>query len=54
MWQMRTKMRRNQVERTIREIKENKYKMGTRKQMMTTNRWKSQRTTGSIGIKEKK
>jgi len=31
MWQIRIKMRRNQVERMIREIKQNKYKMGTRK-----------------------
>jgi hypothetical protein len=30
MWKRRTEMRRNQVERTIREIKENKYKMSTR------------------------
>ena len=49
-------MRRNEVERTIREIKENKYKMGTRKAVddTTTNRWKGQTSTGSTGIKKTK
>jgi len=56
MWKRRNKMRRNEVERTIREIKENKYKMGTRKAVddTTTNRWKGQTSTGSTGIKKTK
>lgn len=54
MWQMRIKMRINQVARTVRETKENKYKRAKEKQIMTTNKWKGQRTTESIGIKKTK